>query len=394
VLFDMPRDFTAGMRSGFPEPSDPQLAGRLDAHVLDHAIRHGWRKSLTSRTRHAVRILLGCQDTPGAVIKASQVVMLGQTGAPVRATCEVLAHAGMLDDDRVPSIGTWFDRAVRRLPEPMASELRTWFETLRDGSTAPPRFKPRNPRTIRLRLRWALPILHAWAASGHASLREITREQVIMALPPSGTPRATAGAGLRSVFSILKAKKVIFTNPTTGIRTGSPETRQPLPAAVSQLRDALTSDDPLRGAAAALLAFCGLEPRQLPRLLLTDIRDGRLHLPGRTVPLADPVLERLAAWLDERQRLWPLTANPHLFINHQNATRTGIAKADWITQRLGISAQAIREDRILHEAHATGGDVRRLIDLFGLSVEGAQRYTATVDHPAISRLKTPPQGTS
>ena len=56
-----------------------------------------------------------------------------------------------------------------------------------------------------------------------------------------------------------------------------------------------------------------------------------------------------------------------------------MVQADWITKRLGISAQAIREDRILHEAHATSGDVRRLIDLFGLSVAGAQRYTATVD---------------
>ena len=96
--------------------------------------------------------------------------------------------------------------------------------------------------------------------------------------------------------------------------------------------------------------------------MLSNIRDGRLHLPGRTVPLADPVLDRLCARLDERQRRWPLTANPHLFINQQNATRTSTAQVDWITKRLGISAQAIREDRILHEAHATR-DVRRLIDL-------------------------------
>lgn len=386
VLFDIPRDFAAGLRTGFAEPPDPELAGQLDALTLDHAARHGWRKSLTSRTRQAIRILLACQDTPGAAVKASQVVLLGQAGAPVRAACEVLAEAGMLDDDRVPSIDTWFARAICQLPEPMADELRTWFEIMRDGSTTPPRLRPRSPATIRLKLRWALPALHAWAASGHASLREITRQEVIVALPPSGTPRATVGAGLRSVFTILKAKKVVFTNPTAGIRTGSPETREPLPTAVSQLHNALTSDDPLRAAAAALLAFCGLEPRQLPRLLLTDIRDGRLHLPGRTVPLADPVLHRLADWLDERQRRWPLTANPHLFINQQNATRTSTAQADWITKRLGISAQAIREDRILHEAHATRGDVRRLIDLFGLSVEGAQRYTATVDHPAIGEL--------
>jgi hypothetical protein len=387
VLFGIPRDFAAGLRTGFPEPPDPQLAARLDAHVLGHAARHGWRKSLTGRTRHAVRILLACQDTPGAAVAASQVVLLGQAGAPVRAVCEVLAQAGMLDDDRVPSISTWFARAVRDLPDPMASELRTWFEILRDGSTTPPRIKPRNPDTIRLKLRWALPALHAWAASGHTSLREISREHVIVALPPSGTPRATAGAGLRSVFTVLKAKKVIFTNPIAGIRTGSPETREPLPAATGQLRDALTGDDPLRAAAAALLAFYGLQPGQLPRLLLTDIRDGHLHLPDRTMPLAGLVLDRLAAWLDERQRRWPLTANPHLFINLHTATHTGKVQADWITTRLGISAQAIREDRILHEAHAAGGDILRLIYLFGLSVEGAQRYTDTVSHPATAALE-------
>jgi hypothetical protein len=45
-------------------------------------------------------------------------------------------------------------------------------------------------------------------------------------------------------------------------------------------------------------------------------------------------------------------------------------------QQLGVAGQLIRRDRILDEAHATGGDVRRLIDLFGLSVEGAHRYVA------------------
>ena len=45
--------------------------------------------------------------------------------------------------------------------------------------------------------------------------------------------------------------------------------------------------------------------------------------------------------------------------------------------------RALREDRILHEIHATGGDVRRLCDLFGLSVEGATRYLATIEHPDL-----------
>jgi hypothetical protein len=46
----------------------------------------------------------------------------------------------------------------------------------------------------------------------------------------------------------------------------------------------------------------------------------------------------------------------------------------WITGTIGTSEQAIREDRILDEALATNGDIRRLCDLFGLTVGGAERY--------------------
>jgi len=54
----------------------------------------------------------------------------------------------------------------------------------------------------------------------------------------------------------------------------------------------------------------------------------------------------------------------------------------WIRHQLGICGQRIRFDRILDEAHATGGDIRRLIDLFGLSFETANRYATTVNRLA------------
>jgi hypothetical protein len=37
-----------------------------------------------------------------------------------------------------------------------------------------------------------------------------------------------------------------------------------------------------------------------------------------------------------------------------------------------------RFDRILDEAHASGGDIRRLMGLFSISVETAHRYVRTV----------------
>jgi hypothetical protein len=41
------------------------------------------------------------------------------------------------------------------------------------------------------------------------------------------------------------------------------------------------------------------------------------------------------------------------------------------------------EDRILDEPIASEGDIRRLCDLFGLTIAGAKRYAATLGHPAL-----------
>ncbi|GAA2090609.1 hypothetical protein [Actinomadura alba] len=62
-----------------------------------------------------------------------------------------------------------------------------------------------------------------------------------------------------------------------------------------------------------------------------------------------------------------------------------MAARRWVLLTAGIrgAIQAIREDRILHEAHPTAGDIRRLADLFGLSINAAERYAATVDHPDL-----------
>jgi hypothetical protein len=48
-----------------------------------------------------------------------------------------------------------------------------------------------------------------------------------------------------------------------------------------------------------------------------------------------------------------------------------------------MTAQEAREDRILHELHATGGDLRRICDMFGLSIAGASRYTDVHAHTGL-----------
>ena len=130
-----------------------------------------------------------------------------------------------------------------------------------------------------------MPVLHAWAAASHRSLREITRDDVIAALPANGTPRAVTGRGLRSLFTVLKGRKVIFTNPAARIRTGKPGARDPLPLGqLPRLREALNSPDPARAAISALTAYHGLRNQDIRGLLLTSIDGIRLRIGGRAIP--------------------------------------------------------------------------------------------------------------
>ena len=146
----------------------------------------------------------------------------------------------------------------------------------------------------------------------------------------------------------------------------------------------MDSPNPAVALAVALVAFHGLGSAQLRQLQLTDIADGRLAIANRDIPLAAPVRTRLSAWLDYRNQTWPNTANPHLLINRKTAPRLiPVGRAfPWIHSALG--AQALREDRILHEIHATGGDVRSIADLFGLTISGATRYLNTIERPDLA----------
>jgi len=384
-LFDE-QPFSWERLHGFPEPRRTALGETLDQAVKDRGARHGWSKNTTMRTRTAMRVLLADKTDTVPFICATEVEALLGHGLHVSPTLAVLGEIGILDDDRIPAIETWFETHIEGLPATMTQELRMWFDVLRKGSTTPPRSKPRSEVTIRLRIRWALPTLESWARAGHTSLREISREDVIAALPPSGNPRATLGAALRSIFGVLKAHQVIFINPTARVGIGAIERREPLPADIAVVREALDAVDPVCAVLAALVAFHGLSSAQIRALELIDVRDGRLYLEDRTVLLAQPVSVRIAAYLDERHRRWPRTTNPHLFVNHRTTTSNACVGSRWFTIKVGVAVKVLRDDRILDETHATRGDVRRLCDLFGIGINAAGRYAATLDHPDLAEL--------
>jgi integrase len=393
ALFHMSRDLTPARdrelltSERLPDPPHEQMAAFLDAAVLDRARRHGWPKSTIHRTQRSMRVLQLMQDTPGAMLLASDAIRLHEIGLTAIPVIDVATAAGVMLDDRQPAIHAWFDTTTAALPEQMRTELIEWFTVMLNGSTTPPRRHSRDQQTIRLYLRWAMPALTTWAEQGHTSLREITTSDVRDVLPSSGNPRSTMGAGLRSVLTLLKARKVIFVNPIARIQTGSHERRDPLPAHAEKIRASLLSNNPACAALTALATFHGLRASELCNLHLTDLADGRLQLGQRRILLAEPVRVRISAWLDYRNKRWPTTANPHLFLNHRNSSRTTPVGGRWLTLATGIPIHVMREDRILHEARATGGDVRRICDLFGLTVEGALRYLPEPDTDDLDVLE-------
>lgn len=387
-LFDARRDLAAHGRENLIERCDPIIAARVDREVGEHARRHGWNHKAVLDTRSGIRIIIGLQDDPGALIKATDVTLLRGIDLPVRRILDVLAEMGLLDDDRTPTVETWFAQRTAELPGPMRDELGIWFLVMRDGSSTSPRRKPRAEATINVQLNFALPALRAWASAGMTSLREVSREDVLMVLPADGNARAGCGQGLKSIFGVLKGRKAIFVNPIGRLVTGQYQEREPLPQDPAVLRAALNSTDPARAAIVALIAYHGLRIGAVRRLLLTDVHDRVLHQDEREIPLALPVRTRLATYLDERALNWPATANPHLFVNSRSAWRDTAVGHRWVHLKIGpdLTASAIRADRILHEAHATRGDTRRLTDLFGLGIKAASRYTDTVDHPGFGEL--------
>jgi site-specific recombinase XerC len=381
-LFTAKPDLAAHGRTGLHRRAHPDDAAPLEAIARKFATTEHW----TGRQRRdaiiGVRIMLGVQDNRGEPILASHVEALRDIDLPVWSVLKILSTAGVLIDDRTPRIDAWFHERVDPLPKPMGHELGIWFDIKKNGSTTAPRMLPRSEITIQTQLTWALPTLRAWADTGHSSLRDITREDILNALPAGGVERARTGQGLKSVFRLLKARKVLFTDPTARIQTGEHPSNLPVKLDVNLIVTRLNSDNPATAAVVALVAFHGLRLQQLQRLQLTDFRDGKLHIDGRTIPVAEPVRQRLAIYLTHRNTTWPETLNPHLFVNQRTWRRyADPAGVRWfrLTIGVGLTSRQLREDRILNEVDATGGDMRAIADLFGLSINAATRYVPRLE---------------
>ena len=131
-LFYMDPDPAVVRERAFDADSD--LIRHCSAVVRDHAARHGWSKRQTNDVIRSLRLLRVLQDTPGAKIRATDVLQLPRYDGNITSTLDVLAAAGMLIDDRVSHVERYFAAKTGRLPEPMRAQLEVWLEVMLNGS--------------------------------------------------------------------------------------------------------------------------------------------------------------------------------------------------------------------------------------------------------------------
>ena len=362
-----------------------QVASRIDGEALARTRRtaaelagtRGWNARIVIETGRALAVVLADHAPADIIAWSGLSPALHSRDLSVTRTAEILDLAGLLDDDRIPSLTALMRARLALLPTPMAADVGPWLRTRSQGG---PRSRPRDEHTVRMNFNRVHPLLPAWA--GHyIHLREVTTAGVIAAtglLPPSRRrPTLTA---LRSLFGHANKTGTIFRDPTRGVRDGQRPLIliQPLqPAEIHQATSAAVT--PAARLAVALAAIHATRPKTIRELHLGDVDPGnrRLVITGRARPLDDLTTGLLLAWLTHRGRRWPGTANPHLIINQQTAMTTRAVSENWLTESCrGLTAtlERLRVDRQLEEALTCGADPLHLAAVFGIDDTTAIKY--------------------
>jgi hypothetical protein len=259
---------------------------------------------------------------------------------------EFLTDEGLARSSPRAALEQWLTRRLAALPAPFAAEVRIWTEALH--GRGPRAARPRHPRTIEAYLRVLATPLAEWA-DRYGSLRQVTTEDLAAQLALlTGATRRLAMAAMRSLFTTLKARRVLFSNPAA-----------PLTGRAVQPPPVLPLDDTLRARLLGSLAEPGqrlivllagvhaLRPSQICALTLdaADPAASALLISGRARPLDRLTAGHLRAWLQARHQRWPATANPHLLINRSTAGGVKPVSRGYVqdtVRRAGIRRRAAR----------------------------------------------------
>jgi hypothetical protein len=359
-------------------PADWQLLAAL----TDYGGARGWAPgTLRSARRALVAVLTSSHELGPPPWDAEHLrQFLTQRHLVALRAAEFLTDQGLAHTNPHAAFQQWLARRVAALPAPFAAEVQAWTEALH--GRGPRAGRPRHPRTIEAYLRVLETPLAEWAGR-YGSLRQVTTEDLTAQLAPlTGATRRLAMAAMRSLFTTLKARRVLFTNPAAPL-TG----RALHPPPVLPLDDTRRArllghlDEPGQRLIVLLAGVHALRPSQICALTLDAAGPGAdtLLIGGRARPLDRLTADHLRAWLQARHKRWPATANPHLLINTSTAGGVKPVSRSYVqdtARQAGITAAALRADRLLSEACASGGDPLQLTHLFAISDPTAIRYCA------------------
>ncbi len=375
IVCDVPRDLSRAS-SQLP-PLDPGLADRLHAEAARLAGLRGWSPRTLSLTQRGLRVLTAVHG-PGEPVRASTVRQLTARNMPFPHIVDALAATGVLDDDRPDTLALWLDEQLAGLSAQIRAELDTWLGLRRHGG---PRRRPRSRQTIVRDVRGIRSFL-ADADTRYSTLRQVTRDDITTWL--AGQParfRPQDASTLRSLFTTLKAERLIFANPTRGIRVSrrNPSVPAPLPGHVITSAAAAAKDDPALHVAVALASVHALLPGQIRQLRLdqVDLASRRLDPGGLHRPLDEFTATAISRYLTFRNQRWPATTSPYLLVTRKTAHTGEPVSQFWMDRlfrRLPVTARQLRDDRIVEEALAGRADPLHLAAVFGFDPRTGLRY--------------------
>jgi site-specific recombinase XerC len=359
----------------------------LLAELSGYGQARGWAPATMMRARRSLTILLtrhptlGDQTMDAAAVRA---FLIGRRQVALRVV-EFLTDQGLLRVADQAVLDGWLARRLQSLSDPIRTETQTWIEVLR--GRGPRAGRPRKHTTIQGYLRALHPALADWSAR-YQYLRQVTAQDITAQLAAvTGPTRLLVLAAMRSLFGTLKARRVLFANPTAGL-LGRHATSTPALGLDPAVRASLLArlDRPDRRLVVLLAGVHALRSAQICALGLdaVDLTAGTLVVDGRPRRLDTLTLGQARAWLQLRHQRWPASANPYLLVNR--STAGGIKPVERshvhaVFQQLGTTVHQLRVDRLLAQVDTGGGDPLTLTELFGLSAPTAIRYCAELGPP-------------
>ncbi|MFE3645670.1 hypothetical protein [Streptomyces sp. NPDC059169] len=375
LFAQIPRDYSQ-LALADADLSSPWLAwAKYLAHRL--AETRGWGRNIRFAVNRGLALVL-TGHVEGDVIRHTEIFApLRALDLPVGHTVTVLDEMGIFEDDSEPSFERWLAERLEGLAPGIHSEAERW--TPRPARRRP----PQPPATGRHGLALPQP-----GPPGPAGMVEPLR-------PPAGgdprrrphlhqdtarppAPRPTRRPAL--AVHLGQAERADLPQPHQSDQGRAIRVRRAAsahPRAGRSLRRG--GHHPGDAAHLSLAAVHAAWVAQIANLMLDDLDIGnrRLTIAGRVRPLDDLTLKLLLDWLEHRRNRWPNTANLHLLINNQTATRTSRASNHWISASMrgqDATLERLRVDRQLEEALTHGPDPLHLAEVFGLDEKTAMRY--------------------